>query len=59
MMIEMRHGDIFKVRNPIRNFQDKLVDVLYVAFIIEFKDSEMNHAGEQVYNIFVIVRYSL
>jgi hypothetical protein len=39
-MIGTRYGDIFKVRNPIRSFHDKLVDVLYGAFFIEFKDSE-------------------
>jgi hypothetical protein len=60
MMIE-RHGDIFKVRNTIRNFRDKLADILYRAFfiIIEIKDLEMNQAGEQVYNIFVIVQQRL
>jgi hypothetical protein len=47
-MIEIRHGDIFKVRNPIRNSFDKLVDILYRASVIdvEFKDSEMNQGGE-------------
>jgi hypothetical protein len=48
IMIEMRHGEISKVRNPIRNFLDKLVDILYKESVtkIEFKDSEMNQAGE-------------
>jgi hypothetical protein len=48
MMIEMRHGDIFKVRNPIRNFHDKLADILYRGGVskFEFKDSEMNQGGE-------------
>ena len=46
MMIEKRNGDIFKMRNQIRNFHDKLAGILYRAFIIEFKDSEMNQAGE-------------
>jgi hypothetical protein len=44
-----RDGDIFKVRNPIRNCSDKLVEILCRAFFIikcEFKDSEMNQAGE-------------
>jgi hypothetical protein len=40
------HREIFKVRNPIRNFHDKLVDILYRALSIQFKDSEMNQAGE-------------
>jgi hypothetical protein len=42
MMIEKRNGDMFKVRNPIRNLHDKLTDILYRAFIIEFKGPEMN-----------------
>jgi hypothetical protein len=44
-----RHGDIFKVRNPIRNVHDKLVDIrIYRAVVTRFeiKDSEMNQAGE-------------
>jgi hypothetical protein len=40
-----KHGEIFKVRNPIRIFYDKLVDILYTASTMEFKDSEMNQAG--------------
>ena len=45
---ETRHGDIFEVRNPIRNFHDQLVAILYraVATKCEFKDSEMNQGGE-------------
>jgi hypothetical protein len=48
IMIETRHGEIFKVRNPIRNFHDKFVNILYRAFFIniEIKGSEMNQAGE-------------
>jgi hypothetical protein len=45
-MIEKRHRYIFKVRNPIRNFHDKLVVILYMAFLTEFKDSEVNQGGE-------------
>jgi hypothetical protein len=42
--IETRHGEIFKVRNPIRNFHDKSVAILYraVVFKYEYKDSKMN-----------------
>ena len=48
ILIERRDGDIFKVRNPIRNYSDRLVDIHYRAFSIdvEFKDSEMNQCGE-------------
>jgi hypothetical protein len=48
MMFEMRHGDIFKVRNSIKSFHDKLEDILYRAVVTksEFKDSEMNQGGE-------------
>ena len=48
MLMERRYGDIFKVRNTIRNCSDKLVDIHYRAISIdfEFKDSEMNQAGE-------------
>ena len=48
MMTEKRYGEIFKVRNPIRDLLDKLVDILYRAFIIkfEFKASEVYQAGE-------------
>jgi hypothetical protein len=48
IMFETRHGEIFKMRNPIRNYSDKLVDIHYRAFSIdvEFKDSEMNQGGE-------------
>jgi hypothetical protein len=50
ILMERRDGDIFKVRNPIRNCSDKLLDFHYWAFSIsidfEFKDSEMNQAGE-------------
>ena len=42
IMIEMRHGEIFKVRNPIRNLHGKLVDIHFRACRIEFKDPEMN-----------------
>jgi hypothetical protein len=45
-MIEMRHGEIFKVRNPIRNLHGKLVDIHLRACRIEFKDPEMNQGGE-------------
>jgi hypothetical protein len=47
-MIEMRHGEIFKVRNQIRNFHDKLVAILYRAVVLksEVKDSEMNKGGK-------------
>jgi hypothetical protein len=43
-----RQGDIFQVRNPIRNFHDKLVAIPYraVSTKCEFKDSEMNQGGE-------------
>jgi len=41
-MTERRYGDIFKVKSPIRNFHNKLVDIHYRAFLIEFNDSEMN-----------------
>jgi hypothetical protein len=43
-----RYGDIFKVRNPIRNCFDKLLDIHYRASVIdfEFKDSEMNQGDE-------------
>jgi hypothetical protein len=53
-MVEMRHGEIFKVRNPIRSFLDKRVAILYNAVIIRFeiKGSEMNKGGEYVYDIF-------
>jgi hypothetical protein len=46
--IEMRNGEIFKVRNPIRSFHDKWVDILYKAVFrkCECKDSEMNKCGE-------------
>jgi hypothetical protein len=45
--IETRHGEIFKVRNPIRNFRYKWVAILYRAFItFECKNSEMNECGE-------------
>jgi hypothetical protein len=45
-MIKRRHGEIFKVRNPIKNFHDKLVDIHFRACCIEFKDPEMNQGGE-------------
>jgi hypothetical protein len=46
---ETRHVDIFKVRNPIKNFRDKSVAILIyraAAIKFEFKDSKMNQAGE-------------
>ena len=46
IMFEMRQRDIFKVRNSIKSFHDKLVDIRYRAVAIRFKDSEMNQAGE-------------
>jgi hypothetical protein len=48
VMIERRHGEIFKVRNPIRNIHDKSVAILYSAVVgkMDFKDSEMNKGGE-------------
>jgi hypothetical protein len=48
IMIERRDGEIFKVRNPIRKFRDKSVDILYRAAIRKYrcKDSEMNQGGE-------------
>jgi hypothetical protein len=48
ILMLIREGDIFKVRNPIRNYSDKLVEIHYRAFSIdvEFKDSEMNQCGE-------------
>ena len=58
-MIEIRHGEIFKVRNPIRNLHGKLVDIHFRACRIEFKDPEMNKGGEYVYNIFANVQFSL
>jgi len=45
-MFETRHGDIFKVRNPIRSFHDKRADILYSPLFIKYKDPEMNQAGE-------------
>jgi hypothetical protein len=47
-MLEIRHGEIFKVRNPIRKFHDKSVVILYRAVITksDFEDSEMNQGGE-------------
>jgi hypothetical protein len=43
-----RHGEIFKVRNPIRNFHDKSAVIIYrvVGIKSEFKDSEMNQGGK-------------
>ena len=46
MMIDNRQGEIFKVRNPVRNVYDKLGDIIYRAIVIEFKYSEMNQTGE-------------
>jgi hypothetical protein len=48
IMFEMRHGDIFKVRNSIKSFHDKLEDILYRAVVTKFeiKDSEMNQGSE-------------
>ena len=48
IMLEIRHGEIFKVRNPIRKFHDKSVVILYRAVITksDFEDSEMNQGGE-------------
>src|ERR1700728_1975184 len=48
ILMLIREGDIFKVRNPIRYYSDKLVEIHYRAFSIdvEFKDSEMNQCGE-------------
>jgi hypothetical protein len=43
---ETRHGEIFKMRKPIRNFQDKLVDIHFRPCCIELKDSDMNQGGE-------------
>jgi hypothetical protein len=47
-MFEMRHGKIFKVRNPIRNLHDKSVAIHYraVGGKCEFKGSEINQCGE-------------
>jgi len=47
-MSEMRHSEIFKVRNPIRSFHDKLVDILYRAFFsnLQTKDTEVNQGDE-------------
>jgi hypothetical protein len=48
-MIEMKYGEIFKVRNPIRSFHDKSATKIpyrAVATKSEFKDSEMNKGGE-------------
>jgi hypothetical protein len=48
-VIEIRHVEIFKVRNHFRNFHDKSVAILdraVVAIKSEFKDSEMNKGGE-------------
>jgi hypothetical protein len=47
-MIERRHGEIFKVRNPIRSFHDKSVAILSRAVTtkFEFKDSKMNQGCE-------------
>jgi hypothetical protein len=47
IMIEIRHGEIFKVRNPIKNIHDKLVDILHREVVTwEFKDSGVDQAGE-------------
>jgi hypothetical protein len=46
IMIEIRHGEIFKVRNPIKNIHDKLVDIHREVVTWEFKDSEVDQAGE-------------
>jgi hypothetical protein len=46
MLIVSEQGDIFKVRGPIRNVRDKLGDIIYRVFVIEFKYSEMNQGGE-------------
>jgi len=48
IMIERRHRKIFKVGNPIRNFHDKSVAILYSAVFgkMDRKDSEMNKGGE-------------
>jgi hypothetical protein len=44
---ETRHGEIFKVRNPIRNFHDKSANVHQDENKkIEYKGSEMNQGGE-------------
>jgi hypothetical protein len=45
-MLEKRYGEIFKMRNPIRNCHDKLVDIHFRACYTEFKDPEMNQGGE-------------
>jgi hypothetical protein len=46
IMVEMRYGEIFKVRNPIRNLHDKLAPQTPVSVNIEYKDLEMNQGGE-------------
>jgi hypothetical protein len=46
IMSETRHGEIFKMRNPIRNFHDKLMDIHFRPCCIELKDSDMNQGGE-------------
>jgi hypothetical protein len=47
-MIAKRHGEIFKVRNSIRNVHDKSAAMLsnVVAIKFVFTDSEMNQGGE-------------
>jgi hypothetical protein len=47
-MIVMRQGEIFRVRNPIRDFHHKSVAILYRAVVtkVEFKDTEINQGGE-------------
>jgi len=61
IMFELRYGEIFKVRNPIRNCRDKWVDILDRAAFRKFerKDSEVNKGGEKVYDMFVNAQHSL
>ena len=44
IIIEIRHREIFKMSSPIRNVHDTLVDIHYMAFSIEFKDTNELYA---------------
>ena len=48
MLVVNRDGDIFKVRNPIRNCSEKSAAILSseVAIKLVFTDSEMNQDGK-------------
>ena len=46
IMIGRTYGEIFEVRNPIRNFHDQLAPKMPFFANTEFKESEMNQARE-------------